>query len=136
MSSRQLTHIETNLLAKGLNFSITSKKLPNKDITATIEDSVMNLDKEETDMIHAKVSLTLQNSKPSKDNLSKDERRALKELQSDTSIVILPADKGRSTVILNREDYLEKCMDHINNGTYLLLKKILQPKLKPKHGNN
>ena len=51
-----------------------------------------------------------------KGNLSKNERKALKELQSDTSIVILPADKGRSTVILNREDYLEKCMDHINNG--------------------
>ena len=36
----------------------------------------------------------------------------MKELQSDTSIVILPARKGRSTIILNREDYLEKCMDH------------------------
>ena len=79
------------------------------------------------------ISLTLQNSKPAKDNLSKDERKALKELQSDTSIVILPADKGKSTIILNREDYLGKCMDHINNGSYQLLKKILLPKLKPKH---
>ena len=35
MSSRQLTHIETNLLTKGLNFSITSKTMPNKDIIAT-----------------------------------------------------------------------------------------------------
>ena len=52
-------------------------------------------------MIRAKVSRTLQNSKPSKDNLSKDERKALKELQPDTSILILPADKGRSNVILN-----------------------------------
>ena len=133
MSSRQLTHIETDLLAKGLNFSITSKTLPNKDIIATVEDAVKDLEKEEADTIRAKVSLTLQNSKPPKDNLSKDERKALKELQSDTSIVILPADKGRSTVILNREDSLEKCMDHLNNGPYELLKKILLPKLKPKH---
>ena len=29
--------------------------------------------------------------------------------------LILPADKGRSTVILNLEDYLEKCID----GLYL-----------------
>ena len=84
------------------------------------------------DTIRAKVSLTLQNSKPSKDNLSKDERKALKELQSDTSIVILPADKGRSTVILNREDYLEKCMDHINNGPYQLLKKDPTTTIKTK----
>ena len=120
MSSRQLTHIESDLLAKGLNFSITSKTLPNKDIIATVEDAVKDLEKEEADTMRAKECLTLQNSKPPKDNLSKDERKALRELQSDTSIVILPADKGRSTVILNREDYLEKCMDHINNGSYQL----------------
>ena len=54
----------------------------------------------------------------------------MKELQSDTSIVILPADKVRSTVILNREDYVEKCMDHINNGTYPLLKKDPTTKIK------
>ena len=55
-----------------------------------------------------------------------DEGKALKELQSDTSIVILAADKGRSTTILYCEDYLEICMDHINNINYL--KKILLPK--------
>ena len=63
----------------------------------------------------------------------KDEHKALKELQSDTSILILPADKDISTVVLNREDYLEKFMDHINNVPYQLLKKILLPKLKTKH---
>ena len=81
MSSRQLTHIETDLLAKGLNFSITSKTLPNKDIIATIEDAVKDLEKEETDTIRAKVSLTLQNFKPPKDSLCKDERKALKTLK-------------------------------------------------------
>ena len=64
MSSRKLTHTETDLLAKGLNFSVTSKTLPNKDIIAKIQDAVKNLEKEEADMINAKVSLTLQNSKP------------------------------------------------------------------------
>ena len=102
MYSRQLTHIETNLLAKGLNFLITSKTLPNKDIIATIEDAVEDLGKEEA----IKLSLKRQNFKPPKDKLSKDGRKALKKLQSDTSIVVLPANKGRSTTILNREDYL------------------------------
>ena len=132
MSSRQLTHIETDLLAKGLNFSIASKTLPNKDIIASIEDAVKDIEKEEADMICAKVNLTLLNSKPPKDHLSKDERKALKELKSNTSIVILPADKGRSTVILNRDDYLEKYMDQINNGPYQLLKKDPTTKIKVK----
>ena len=82
-----------------------------------------------SNLLRAKI--TLQNSKP-KDNLSKYERKALKELQSDTSVVYLPADKGRSTIILNRRDYLEKCIDHINNGPYQLLNKDTTTKIKAK----
>ena len=73
MSSRQLAHIETDLLAKGLNFSITSNTLPNGDTIVTLADVVNDLKKEETDPIRAKISLALQNSKSSKDNQSKDE---------------------------------------------------------------
>ena len=54
------------------------------------------------------------------------------ELQCDTPIAILPANKGRSTIVLNCEDYLEKCMDHINNGWYQLLKKDPTTKIKTK----
>ena len=51
MSSRQLqlTHNETDL-AEGLNFSITSKTLPNKDIITTIEDAIKDLEKEKADI--------------------------------------------------------------------------------------
>ena len=76
-------------MKKGLKFSITSKTLSNKDIISTIEDAVKDLVKEETDAIPAKVSLRLQNSKPPKNNLSRDERKALKELQSSSSIALL-----------------------------------------------
>ena len=66
------------------------------------------------------------------DNLPKSECKALKNLQSDTSIVILPADKGRSNVILNREGYLGKFVNHTNNGPYQLLKKDPTTKTKTK----
>ena len=62
----------------------------------------------------------------------KDKCKTLKELQSDASIVILPADKGRSTDVFNRKDYLEKFMDHINNGPYQLRKKDPTTKVKAK----
>ena len=131
MYSVQLTHIETHL-TKGLNFSIISKTLPNEDIVATMADAVKDAEKE-AGMICANISLTFQNSKTPKDNLSKYEHKALKDLQSDTSIVILPTDSGRSIIILNSRDYLVKCMDHINNGPYYYLKNITLPKLKPRH---
>ena len=53
-------------------------------------------------------------------------------LQSDTSILTLAAEKGRSTVIINREGYLEKCMDHVNNGPYQVFKKDPTTKIKTK----
>nr|VZH96079.1 unnamed protein product [Spirometra erinaceieuropaei] len=40
--------------------------------------------------------------------LSKVERDALKELRADSDLVIVPADKGRSTVVLDRTDYNRK----------------------------
>ena len=55
MSSKQWTHIETDLLAKGLNFLITSKTLPNKDNIATVEDAVKDLEKEEADTCQSKL---------------------------------------------------------------------------------
>ncbi|BHF83057.1 hypothetical protein SprV_0802619800 [Sparganum proliferum] len=40
--------------------------------------------------------------------LSNVERDALRELKADKDLVIVPADKGRSTVVLDRTDYLQK----------------------------
>ena len=58
ISSRQLPQFETDLPAKGLIFSINSKTLLNKDIIATVEDAVKNLQKEEIDTICPKISHT------------------------------------------------------------------------------
>ena len=55
MSSRQLTQIETDLITKGFNFSITSTTLPNKDIIATIKDAVQELEKEQAGRIRTKI---------------------------------------------------------------------------------
>ncbi|BHF60786.1 hypothetical protein SprV_0100375200 [Sparganum proliferum] len=40
--------------------------------------------------------------------LSKVERDALRELKADKDLVIVPADKERSTIVLDRKDYLQK----------------------------
>ena len=68
MGSRCLAEIETDLLAKVLNFSSTSKTLPDKDIVATIEDSVKDLENEEAAAACGNIILT---SIPANDNLSK-----------------------------------------------------------------
>ena len=113
-----------------MNFSITPKSVPMKEIISKVEGSLKTLNKVEGDTIRAKVSLTLQKAKLPKDNLSKAERASLKNLRDDDTIIILPADKGRATVILNKEDYIRKCNDHIDNGPYQYLKKDLTESIK------
>ena len=46
-----------------------------------------------------------------KDYWSKAERAYFKELREDNNLVILP--------VLNKEDYISKCNDHIDNAPYL-----------------
>ena len=57
-------------------------------------------------------------------NLSPEEEEALKRLRCDKSIVILPADKGRSTVVMDLEEYDKKMLSIVNDvNTYNCLKK-------------
>lgn len=52
------------------------------------------------------------------DNLSIDERRALHELRNNDSIVIKPADKGSSTVVMDKSAYVTECYRQLNNTDY------------------
>uniref|UniRef100_A0A8C5PCD7 Reverse transcriptase domain-containing protein n=1 Tax=Leptobrachium leishanense TaxID=445787 RepID=A0A8C5PCD7_9ANUR len=58
----------------------------------------------------------MENIQPMKSqNLTKEEKEALKELAEDTTIIIKPADKGGGIVILNREDYHEESLRILND---------------------
>ena len=52
------------------------------------------------------------------DNLSKDERRALDELRNNDSIVIKPADKGSSTVVMDKSAYVTEAYRQLSDSTY------------------
>ena len=119
-----------------MNFSITPKSVLMKEIISKVEGSLKTLNKIEGDTTRTKVSLTLQKAKLPKDNLSNAERASLKNLKDDDAIIILPADKGRATVILNKEEYIRKCNDNIDNGPYQYLKKNLTESIKRVNGIN
>ena len=80
------------------------------NFTSAVGSSVISLEKEKAHTIYVKVSLTLQNSKPLKDNFPKNKQKSLKELQPDKSLLILLADKGRSNVIFYVAIYLRKIL--------------------------
>ena len=47
----------------------------------------------------------LKTVKPPKSNITREERIALDNLRRDGDLLILPADKGRATVLMKRDDY-------------------------------
>ena len=65
--------------------------------------------------------------------MTKDEQQALKRLKNDNNIVILPADKGRVTVVMDKTNYFDK-MDALVNDkqTYEELKRDPPPVLQRK----
>ena len=52
------------------------------------------------------------------DNLTKQEREALKNLTERNDIVIKPADKGKATVIMDTEIYKAECFRQLNNPKF------------------
>ena len=59
----------------------------------------------------------LKKSKPPSSNISKGEFVAIQELKGNKDITILPADRGRATVILNTTDYETKMATLLNDPT-------------------
>ncbi|BHF81628.1 hypothetical protein SprV_0802476100 [Sparganum proliferum] len=53
-----------------------------------------------------------------REGLSKVERDALRELKADNDLVIVPADKGRSTVVLDRTGYLQNVKDLLEDRQF------------------
>ncbi len=98
-SSRQLTIHEESLLRRDSGFNLLH--------TARIEET-------EKTQVRQTVAMWLANRR-SANMLLQKERHAMKKLNKDNSIIVLPADKGRPTVILNRSDYKLKALDLLND---------------------
>ncbi|XP_064458887.1 uncharacterized protein LOC135369161 [Ornithodoros turicata] len=109
LSSKRLDYDHTSVLTKGMNYAIIPRSIPVSEIVSEVEDRLRQV-KDKTAAIAArnKVIGILQNANLPPKNITKAEQNALKDLRNDDTIVILPADKGKATVVLNRDDYDSK----------------------------
>ena len=71
---------------------------------------------------------TLQSASLSNSNLTPDEQKALERLKTDENIVILPVDKGRVTVVMEKTDDNDK-MDSLKRDSTPALQRKLNNKL-------
>ncbi|XP_064469874.1 uncharacterized protein LOC135384606 [Ornithodoros turicata] len=124
ISSRQLSPNETSVLAKGHGFNLTTARPPLAKMVAAVEDGIRHLDSSIQEQVRLKaIGIMSKIQKQQCHNITREEHKALRSLQEDSKIVILPADKGNSTVVLDRQDYDGKIRDLLDNSTYENLKK-------------
>ncbi|CAB4012008.1 Hypothetical predicted protein [Paramuricea clavata] len=112
-TTKQLTDQQKQVLAKGLNYNAAdAKKL---DFIADLESALKGteLTDDAKNNIRHQVTTNLLHSKHPVD-LTKQERKALKDLKNDDDVIILPADKGCMTVVMDKSDYTNKAKALIN----------------------
>ena len=122
------------MLSYGLKHSVTPRRIPTETVVSSVEAALSrhrDLSEPAKDNIRSRIASTIQSASITDSNLTKDERQALKQLKTDEDIVILPADKGRVTVVMDKTDYYDK-MDTLvdDKQTYEELKRDPTPALQ------
>nr|VZI46024.1 unnamed protein product [Spirometra erinaceieuropaei] len=107
LSSKELTKDQMQVLRHEASFNTADARPVN--MIAAVESILGQTEatEETKNLIRHQVSSLLMAHRP-REVLSKVERDALRELKADKDLVIVPADKGRATVVLDRTDYLQK----------------------------
>ncbi|BHF80861.1 hypothetical protein SprV_0702398900 [Sparganum proliferum] len=110
LSSKELTKDQLQVLRHEASFNTADAKPVN--MIAAVESILCQTEatEETKNLIRHQVSSLLMAHRP-REVLSKVERDALRERKADKDLVIVPADKGHSTVVLDRTDYLQKAKD-------------------------
>ena len=89
---------------------------------AVVEEGARQLADKDVEDLWGRVCGILRRVKLSKDNLTVRQRMALKELRALEDEMVLPADKGNTTVIMTKEDYDTKLRRMLESSTYKRLK--------------
>ena len=131
LSKYKLSGNQNKILAKGLNYAVTPEKMPTEEFVVAAEQATWSLPQEQKDKLRADITGVLKSAKVPKQNITRQERTALKGLQKEKSITILPADKGKATVIMETREYQDKMKEMLNDeATYEKLKKDPTKKYK------
>ena len=126
LSGKSLSSIERNVLNKGLNVVPAPRTVNNVDFITEVEKFLekRELAEDEANKIRFEVTKALQSFRPTADNLTSFERKALNALRQRKDITILPSEKGRSVCVLTVEQYKEKVSELVSDiDTYEKLNK-------------
>ena len=71
LSSKPLTQVQKSVLAKGPNFVVSPRHLPNLEYITTFESACTKLSQRDAEKLRADINWVLRSSHPHKPNLTK-----------------------------------------------------------------
>ena len=90
-SARNLTPVEEDVLALGLNFAVVPRVLPKEEIVQRLEPKLFHLKNDVAGNIRVQITEVLRRAKLPRSNLTKNVKDAVRNLRADKSIHILKA---------------------------------------------
>ena len=118
ISSKPLTAVQESLLSHRPNFVVVPRGPPIVECVTVVEQICQKLVQGEADELSREVKAILKKAQPPRQNITKEEQKAITELRKDNTRIILTADKGISLVVMNKEDYVKKAEELLNEPTY------------------
>ena len=117
LSSKPLTEAQRSVLPEHPNFVVIPRYPPNLENIMTIELVCTKLGQQDAEELRAKINRVLRSSHLPKFNLTKAQSQAIRELKRDMDHIVLTVDKGVAMVITDRQDYINKANNLLNQPT-------------------
>ena len=112
-----MTDDHLKVLSKGFKFTPTPTSLNIIDSITNTETALYSAPALTKQLAISEVTTFVSNwKKPSRTNLSKKDFALLKEIKRNEQIIVVPADKGNKVVIMDREKYIEKIDEKLNDN--------------------
>ena len=119
LSKHALTSEQKSVLGKGLNFAVSPENIPVDEIITATELACSKLPPCAANDLRAEIVGKVRTARKPEPNISKGEQKAIQELKRLDDLVIIGADKGKATVVLDKCEYDSKVKDMLSDeSTY------------------
>ena len=118
ISSKPLSTVQERLLAWGPNFAIVPREPPIVNCITEVEKVCQKLEHGVADELRGRIKTILKKAKTPRQNITKEEHKAIGELKRDNNRLVLTADKGVALVVMDKEDYVQKARELLDQPTY------------------
>ncbi|XP_050549769.1 uncharacterized protein LOC126910700 [Spodoptera frugiperda] len=110
LSNKVLSQGALRVLERGLNFAPTPNHIPYEEVIGSVEEVIRRnqIPASDADVLRQDTAVALRHAKLPTPNITAEEKAALRNLRQDEDVLVLKADKGNATVVMNVTEYDEK----------------------------